>query len=211
MSSSHSTGQAQSQGAPLHRALLCSALLGCNPQQVLGLLPTLGQPPELSTGCSKGRGWLLSAGTIIRPVSLHSCSVRVQAPCAGEGFLFVTAALSVMFSFPKGSGNGQTGCIRSCNVHCSSGNCQLTILTYVMWEGTLDVLQVLWEGGMEFTDLYLKHTNQSKQPTLWMKPFSTTIFTGCGEIGGWQGFILVCGSCIIQVACACCCPGQWQF
>lgn len=64
-----------------------------------------------------------------------------------------------MFSFPKGSGNGQTGCIRSCNVHCSSGNCQLT--TDVQHVGTLDVSQVLWEGGMEFTDLYLKHTNQA--------------------------------------------------
>lgn len=157
---------ATAQGTPLPRASLCSvlaqpALLGCYPQQVLGMWPTLGsywlEP--------RGEGWLLSAGTISKLVSLHSCWVSIQAPCAGEEFLFVTAANSVMFSFPKGSGNGQTGCIRSCNVHCSSGNCQLTALTYSMWEGTSDVSQVLWEGGMEFTNFYLKHTNQaSNQP-----------------------------------------------
>lgn len=69
------------------------------------------------------RGWLLRAGAsdlacLFCTVGLQTVRLLLQL---GLSFFYDSCILSDVF-LPKGSGNGQAGCIRSCNKHRSSGN-----------------------------------------------------------------------------------------
>lgn len=148
----------------LHSALAQPVLLVFNPPAGAGLCcQSSGSLPSWVLVLAKGREVATVSWHQWSGLPLHSWSVRVQAPSASDLFLFVIAATSVMFSFSKGSGDGQTGCIRSCNSHCSPGNYFNWHLWYTAcWKGVCVVAQVLGEGGMEFTRFFLKKKTKTK-------------------------------------------------
>lgn len=65
----------------------------------------------------------------------------------------------------------------------------------------------LGKAAWNLLDFFLKKKQKPNQP-VWLRLVSTAVLLDCGGCG--QGFVLACGSCIIKVFYACCCPGHCQ-